>query len=154
MKSVSCCRCKWSSSPPFALVKPSWSGSGPRCVRVSSAKRSVVGRVFLEATMLNFGLSAFFHFKQLRTISVRTGGGILGEVKVTKYPVSVSPIDRIQHNDSEHNVNNHLDVSVLPLFRTSYQPSTFNVRASILARPHKEIGNGNNKTRKFPYFVT
>jgi hypothetical protein len=68
------------------------------------------------------------------TISVRAGGGIPGEVYVTRSPVS--PTDRTQHNNSEHNVNNHLNVSVLPYFRSIYDP--FNVRESILARPHTE----------------
>jgi hypothetical protein len=65
-------------------------------------------------------------------ISVRAGGGIPGEVYVTRSPVS--PTDRTQHNNSERNINNHLDVSVLPHFRSTYDP--FNVRESILARPH------------------
>ena len=81
------------------------------------------------------------------TISVRAGEGILGEVKVTRSPVS--PTDKTQHNnDSEHNVNNHLDISVLPQFRSINDP--FNVRESILARPHTEIGHWkkeNNKIR-------
>ncbi|KAI0271849.1 hypothetical protein BGY98DRAFT_936980 [Russula aff. rugulosa BPL654] len=81
------------------------------------------------------------------TISVRAGEGILGEVKVTRSPVS--PTDKTQHNnDSEHNVNNHLDISVLPQFWGINDP--FNVRESILARPHTEIGHwkkDNNKNR-------
>jgi hypothetical protein len=66
------------------------------------------------------------------TILVRAGRDILGEVEVTRCPIS--PIDRAQHNNSEHNVNNHLDVSVLPKFRSIYDP--FNVQEPILARPH------------------
>jgi hypothetical protein len=70
------------------------------------------------------------------TIPVRAGEGILGEVKVIRPPVS--PTDKTKHNNnSEHNVNNHLDISVLPQFRSINDP--FNVRESILARPHTEI---------------
>ena len=66
------------------------------------------------------------------SILVRARGGILGEVKVTRYPV----FDKAQHNNLEHNVNNHLNVSVLPKLRSIYDP--FKVQESILARPHTE----------------
>ena len=39
-----------------------------------------------------------------------------------------------QHNDLEHNVKNHLDISVLLRFRSIDDPSSFNVQESILAR--------------------
>jgi hypothetical protein len=73
----------------------------------------VVGQAFLETAMTNFGLSAFFHFKQLlvfRTqpsISVR-GGGVLypGEVEVVTSPAPV------------HNVADCLNISVLPDFES------------------------------------
>jgi hypothetical protein len=67
---------------------------------------------------------------QNSTISVRAGEGILGEVKVTRSPVS--PADKTQHNnnDSRHNVNNHLDISVPPSLGVLMTPSTSESRYS------------------------
>ena len=64
------------------------------------------------------------------TISVRAGEDILGEVKVTRSPVS--PADKTQHNnnDSRHNVNNHLDISVPPQLGVLVTPSTSESRYS------------------------
>jgi hypothetical protein len=103
-----------------ARAKRRWSGiSGDY-----DAERWVIGVLSLQATPR----------VQNPTISVRAGGGIPGEVHVTRSPVS--PTHRTQHNNSEHNINNHLDVSVLPPFRSIYDP--FNVRELILARSHTE----------------
>ena len=97
-------------SGPECKAKRRWSGiSGDYDVELC-----LIGILSLQATPR----------VQKPTIWVRTGGGILGEVKVTRSPV-LPPTDRIQHNNSEHNVNNHLDASVLPKFRGIYDP--FNV---------------------------
>jgi hypothetical protein len=60
----------------------------PRSVRVLTAKPSVVGRVFLEATIVElwpFSVLSLQSIPRVQnpTISVRAGEGILGEVKVT-----------------------------------------------------------------------
>jgi hypothetical protein len=65
---------------------------------------------------------------QNSTISVRAGEGILGEVKVTRSPVS--PTDKTQHNNDSDNVNNHLDISVPPSLGVLMTPSTSESRYS------------------------
>jgi hypothetical protein len=110
-------------------AKRRWSGiSGDY-----DAERWVIGVLSLRATPR----------VQNPIISVRAGGGIPGEVYVTRSPVS--PTDRTQHNNSEHNVNNHLNVSVLPHFRSIYDPC--NVRESILAAAHGEIASFGHERR-------